>query len=148
VRNVVIGIDVFPPGGHYDAASLTILKLTQLFPHAVTLKTRPLTALEEVILNGAVVGWPELTSITANTASLDVVKRIVFDRRNHAYFTPLREFNLQTIQGICSRDDYKSVSQQVDFHVLLAKTPNSSGLSEIGSLSRFSVNRLGGTGQL
>jgi len=147
VRSVVIGIDSASAGPN-DVASLTILKLTQLFPNAVTLKTLPLTALEETILNGAVMGWPKLTSITANTASLDDVKRIVFDRRNHGYFTPLKEFNLQTIQGPCPREDYKYVSQNVDFHVQLSKKPNSSGLSEIGSLTRFSVNRLGGPGQL
>jgi hypothetical protein len=148
VRNVVIGIDSTAPADHNDVASLTVLKLTQLFPNALTLETRPLTTLEEVILNGAVVGWPKLTSITANTASLDDVKRIVFDRRNHGYFTPLREFNLQTIQGPCPREDYTYVSQNVDFHVQLAKKPNKSGLSEIASLSRFSINRLGGPGQL
>ena len=149
VRNVIIGFDTSLPGQlHNDVAALTILKLTQLFPDAVTLKARALTALEEVILNGAVVGWPKLTSINANTASLDVVKRIVFDRRNHGYFTPLKEFYLQTIQGGCPMDDYKYVSQNVDFHVQMAKKPNSSGWSEIGSLTRFSTNRLGGLGQL
>jgi len=149
VRNVVIGIDsTAPTDRHNEVASLTILKLTQLFPNAITLKTHPLTTLEETVLNGAVVGWPELTSITANTACLDDVKRIVFDRRNHGYFTPLKEFNLQTIQGPCPREDYTYVSQNVDFHVQLAKKPNKSGLSEIGSLSRFSINRLGGPGQL
>ena len=148
VRNVVIGIDSTAPAHHNDVASLTILKLTQLFPNVVTLKTRPLTTLEGIILNGAVVGWPKLTSITANTASLDDVKRIVFDRRNHGYFTPLKEFNLQTIQGPCPREDYTYVSQNVDLHVQLAKKPNSSGLLEIGSLSPFSINRLGGPGQL
>ena len=147
VRNVVIGIDSSTPAND-NAASLTILKLTQLFPNAVTLKARPLTTLEGVILNGAVVGWPKLTSITANTASLDDVKRIVFDRRNHGYFTPLKEFNLQTIYGPCLREDYQYVSQNVDFHVLMAKKPNSSGHSEIGSLSPFPINRLGGLGQL
>ena len=133
VRNVVIGIDYSTPADH-NVASLTILKLTQLFPNAVTLKTRPFTALEEMILNGAVVGWPKLTSITANTASLDDVKRIVFDRRNHGYFTPLKEFNLQTVQGPYPRGDYQYVSQNVDFHVR--------------GLSLFSSNRLGGPGQL
>ena len=126
VRNVVIGYDTtLQPHFHNDAATLTILKLTQLFPDAVTLKARPLTALEEVILNGAVVGWPKLTSITANTASLEVVKRIVFDRRNHGYFAPLKEFNLRTIQGSCSKEDYKYISQNVDFQVQLVKEPNS-----------------------
>jgi len=148
VRNVVMGIESFTPDGLNDVASLTILKLTQLFQNAVTLETHRLSVLEEVILNGAVVGWPKLTSIAANTASLDVVKRIVFDRRNHGYFTPLKEFNLQTIQGPCPREDYKYICQNVDFRVQLAKTPNSSGWSEIGSLSRFSANRLGGPGQL
>lgn len=147
VRNVAIGLDSSFPGVH-DVASLTILKLTQLFPDAVTLKAQPLTAVEEVILNGAVVGWPKLTSITANTASLDVVKRIVFDRRNHGYFTPLKEFNLQMIQGPCDMEDFKYVSQNVVLHIRLAKKPNSSGLSEIGSLTPFSVNRLRGPGQL
>ena len=147
VRDVVIGFDTSPRGHLYnDVAALTILKLTQLFPDAVTLKARALTALEEVILNGAVVGWPKLTSISANTASLDVVKRIVFDRRNHGYFTPLKEFHLQTIQGGCPMEDYKYVSRNVDFHIQMAKKPNSSGWSEIGSLSRFSANHLGGLG--
>ena len=123
VRNVVIGIDYSTPAEH-NIASLTILKLTQLLPNAVKLKTRERTAHEEVILNGAVVGWPKLTSIIANTASLDDVKRIVFDRRNHGYFTPLKEFKLQTIQGPCAREDYQYVSQNVDFHVRLAVKTN------------------------
>ncbi len=147
VRNVVIGLDSSTPPNH-DVASLTILKLTQLFPNAVTLKTHPLTVLEEVILNGAVMGWPKLTSVTANTVSLADVKRIVFDRRNHGYFTPLKEFNLQTIEGPCHREDYQYLSQNVGFHVWMAKKPNSSGLSEIGSLTPFSINRFGGLGQL
>ena len=147
VRNVDIGIDTSTQVDH-NAASLTILKLTQLFPNAVTLKTRPFTVHEEMILNGAVMGWPKLTSITANTASLADVKRIVFDRRNHGYFTPLKKFNLHTIQGPCPREDYQYVSQNVDFHVRMAKKPNSSGISEIGSLSPFPSYRLGGTGQL
>jgi len=124
VRNVVIGFDTTqPPHYHNDVATLMILKLTQLFPGTITLKARPFTALEQLILNGAVVGWPKLTSITANTASLDVVKRIVFDRRNHGYFTPLKEFNLRTVQGSCSKEDHKYISQNVDFHVQLAKKP-------------------------
>ena len=123
VRNVVIGINSSTPA-NINAASLTILKLTQLFPNAVTLKTRPpYTALEETILNGAVVGWPKLTSIIANTVSLDDVKRIVFDRRNHGYFTPLKEFKLRTLQGPYPREDYQYVSQNVDFHFGWPKSP-------------------------
>lgn len=149
VRNVLISFDISPSSHlHNDVAALTIRKLTQLFPDAVTLKAHPLTALEEVILDGAVVGWPKLTSINANTVSLDVVKRIVFDRRNHGYFTPLKEFNLQTIQGGYPMEDYIFVSQNVDFRVQMTKKPNASGWLEIGSLTRFSATHLGGRGQL